>query len=61
LTLVVTYESTDSTTGRPSQRTETWAQVTLELDGEAWVARVDLALGRIDQLLDPQGAEVPLP
>ncbi len=59
--IVVTYEAADPTTGEPSQGTETWAQITLELDGAVWVARVDRPLGRIDQLLDPQGAEMPLP
>jgi hypothetical protein len=59
--ILVSYESTDPTTGSPTQGTETWAQVPLELDGKEWVARVNLPLDTIDQLLDPQGAEVPLP
>jgi hypothetical protein len=57
----VTHEGTDPTTGKPTQATQTWAQVPFELDGKEWVASVDLALGKIDQLLDPHGAPVPLP
>lgn len=59
--IAVTYELANPSTGRPTQGTETWAQVRLELDGKEWVARVNLPLDKIDQLLDPQGAEVPLP
>jgi hypothetical protein len=56
--MIVTYESTDPTTGKPTQGTQTWAQVPLELNGQEWLAYVDLPLSRIDQLIDPQGNQV---
>ena len=61
LPILVAYERASPAAGTPADGTETWAQVTLELDGQRWVARVDLPLNQIDQLLDPQGTEVPLP
>jgi hypothetical protein len=33
----------------------------MELNGQEWVAYVDLPLSRIDQLLDPQGNQVQQP
>jgi hypothetical protein len=59
--ILVSYESTDPTTGKPTEGTQTWAHVPLELDGQEWVASVDLPLNKIDQLVDPQGNQVPLP
>lgn len=59
--IITTYESTDPTTGQPTQGSETWAQVPLELAGQSWMAYVDLPQGRIDQLIDPSGSQVPLP
>ena len=59
--MIVTYEAANPSPGTPAQGTATWAQVPLELNGQEWVAYVDLPLGRIDQLLDPQGNQVPQP
>jgi hypothetical protein len=56
--MIVTYEAANPTPGEPAQGTETWAQVPLELNGQEWVAYVDLPLSKIDQLLDPQGNQV---
>jgi hypothetical protein len=56
--MIVTYEAANPTPGGPAQGTETWAQVPLELNGQEWVAYVDLPLSKIDQLLDPQGNQV---
>lgn len=59
--MIVTYEAANPTPGGPAQGTETWAQVPLELNGQEWVAYVDLPLSKIDQLLDPQGNQVQQP
>jgi hypothetical protein len=59
--IFVTGEAIDPTTGLTKESSETWAQVPLELDGQEWMAYVNLPAARIDQLLDPQGAQVPLP
>lgn len=59
--IFVTSESIDGATGLPTEHTETWAQVPLGLDGQEWMATVDLVQGRIDQLVNPQGSQVPLP
>ena len=56
--MIVSYEAANPAPGGPAQGTETWAQVPLELNGEEWVASVDLPRSRIDQLLDPQGNQV---
>jgi hypothetical protein len=56
--MIVTYEAANPTPGGPAQGTETWAQVPLEINGQEWVAYVDLPLSKIDQLLDPQGNQV---
>ena len=56
--IVVTYEAANPTPGAPAQGTETWAQVPLELNGQEWIASVDLPLSKVDQLLDPQGNQV---
>ena len=58
--IFVTHDSIDPVTGLPTQGTETWAQVQLDLDGQDWTAYVDLVRGRIDQLVDPTGSQVPL-
>ena len=57
----VTYQATDPTTGQPSQGTQTWAQVPLQLDGGAWSVYLDLPQARVDQLIDPNGNQVPPP
>jgi len=57
----VSFEGTDPVTGEPTQGSETWAQVPLELGGKEWDAYVDLPMGRIDQLVDPQGQQVRMP
>ena len=57
----VAFEGTDPVTGEPTQGSETWAQVPLELDGKEWIAYVNLPDGKIDQLVDPQGEQVQLP
>jgi len=57
----VTGEAVDPKTGLPKESTQTWAQVPLVLDGQEWMAYVDLPAARIDQLVDPQGSQVPLP
>jgi hypothetical protein len=59
--IFVTHDAIDPVTGVPTQGTETWAQVPLDLSGQEWVAYVDLVQGRIDQLVDPHGSLVPLP
>ena len=59
--MIVTYEAANPSPGGPAQGTETWAQVPLELNGQEWVASVDLPRSRIDQLLDPQGNQVQQP
>ena len=56
--MIVTYEAANPTPGGPAQGTQTWAQVPLELNGQEWLAYVDLPLSRIDQLVDPQGNQV---
>jgi hypothetical protein len=57
----VSFQGVDPATGEPTQGSETWAQVPLELDGKEWSAYVNLPTGRIDQLVDPQGQQVQLP
>ena len=57
----VTGEVLDPATGLTKEKTETWAQVPLALDGQEWMAYVNLPEARIDQLVDPQGSQVPLP
>jgi len=59
--VLVSYETSDPTNGQPTQGSQTWAQVPLELSGQRWIATVDLPQGRIDQLIDPQGQQVPAP
>jgi hypothetical protein len=59
--IAVGYEGVDPTTGQPTQGSATWAQVPLELEGQEWVAYVDLPSSRIDQLIDPGGNQVPVP
>jgi hypothetical protein len=59
--ILVTSRSIDPTTGAEEESTVTWAQVPLELDGMEWQAYVDLPLGKVDQLVDPQGSQVPMP
>lgn len=59
--IFVTHDAIDPVTGLPTQGTETWEQVPLDLGGQEWTAYVDLVQGRIDQLIDPQGSQVPLP
>jgi hypothetical protein len=59
--MIVTYEAANPTPGGPAQGTATWGQVRIELNGQEWVAYVDLPLSRIDQLLDPQGNQVQQP
>jgi len=59
--IFVTGEATDPATGLSKEHTETWAQVPLELGGQEWMAYVNLPEARIDQLVDPQGGQVPLP
>jgi hypothetical protein len=59
--IFVTGEAIDPTTGLSKKSTETWAQVPLALDGQEWMAYVNLPAARIDQLVDPQGGQVPLP
>ena len=56
--MIVNYEAANPTPGGPAQGTQTWAQVPLELNGQEWLAYVDLPLSRIDQLVDPQGNQV---
>lgn len=57
----VTGETVDPATGQTKENTQTWAQIPLALDGQTWQAYVDLPDARIDQLVDPQGSQVPLP
>jgi hypothetical protein len=59
--ITVAYQVVPPAVGQPTQGTATWAQVTLEIGGDEWVAYVDLPMDRIDQLVDPQGNQVPLP
>ena len=59
--IYVTGEAIDPVTGATKETTETWAEVPLELDGQEWKAEVNLPGARIDQLIDPQGAQVPPP
>jgi hypothetical protein len=57
----VTGELSSPMPGGSKEVTETWAQVPLELGGQEWIATVNLPGAKIDQLLDPQGQQVPLP
>ncbi len=57
----VQAEKLDAATGKSTMVAETWAQVFIALGGAEWVAYVDLNGGKIDQLVDPQGNQVPLP
>ena len=59
--IFVTGEAIDPATGMSKEHTETWAQVPLALGGQEWMAYVNLPAARIDQLVDPQGGQVPLP
>ena len=59
--ITVTYERVDPATGQPIKGTEIWAQVPLQIGSETWSAYVDLPQAAIDQLVDPSGAQVPLP
>jgi hypothetical protein len=59
--IAVTFELASPTAGAPTTGSATWAQVPLDLGGQEWLAYVDLTLGRIDHLADPQGNDVPLP
>lgn len=59
--ITVTYEGIDPVTGDPTPGTETWAQVPLRIGDDEWSAYVDLPQAKIDQLIDPSGAQVPLP
>ena len=56
--MIVNYQVANPTPGGSAQGTQTWAQVPLELNGQEWLAYVDLPLNRIDQLVDPQGNQV---
>jgi hypothetical protein len=59
--IFVTAEAIDPATGLRTENTQTWAQVPLDLDGQEWMAYVDLVQVRIDQLIDPHGSQVSLP
>jgi hypothetical protein len=59
--IFVTAETVDPSSGAHAQVNQTWAQVPLDLDGQEWIAAVDLVQGKVDQLLDPQGTQVPTP
>lgn len=61
LPIEVTGSGIDPATGSPVVASETWAQVPLSLDGREWAAYVDLPRSRIDQLIGPDGSQVPLP
>ena len=59
--ILVTATLAAPPSGSASEVSETWAQVPLDLGGQEWVARVDLPQNRIDQIVDPQGNEIPMP
>ena len=59
--IVVEMSGVDPETGETFSESQTWAQVPLRLDGQEWVAYVDLPSARISQLVDPSGGQVPLP
>ncbi|MCJ7677169.1 MAG: hypothetical protein MUO35_05555 [Anaerolineales bacterium] len=49
----------DPQTSETSETSETWAQVPVQLGDATWEAYIDLPQGKIDQLVAPDGSQVP--
>ncbi len=55
------YDDSSAVTRTASDAGRSSHLAPLQLDGKEWVAYVNLPMGRIDQLVDPLGQQVPLP